>query len=175
MVPVCVKVTDALPGVDADGVRHTISEVVAVTLVQVSELMVTTAVGENPDPETFRRVPPAKLPLVGAMLVIRVLYVKVWLPLARPTPATLTSTSWVPVPAPKVHTSWVGLAVVTGQSTPPIVTVLSAGVAPKEVPVMVRVAPEKSDDGEMAVTDGVLVDFHSNPQEPSQRVGISLT
>lgn len=78
------------------------------------------------------------------MLVIRVLYVKVWLPLARPTPATLTSTSWVPVPAPKVHTSWVGLAVVTGQSTPPIVTVLSAGVAPKEVPVMVRVAPEKS-------------------------------
>lgn len=31
------------------------------------------------------------------------------------------------------------------------------------------------DDGEMAVTDGVLVDFHSNPQEPSQRVGISLT
>lgn len=27
-------------------------------MVQVSELMVTTAVGENPDPETFRRVPP---------------------------------------------------------------------------------------------------------------------
>lgn len=76
------------------------------------------------------------------MLVIRVLYVKVWLPLASPTPATLTSTSWVPVPAPRVQTSWVELAVVTGQSTPPIVTVLSAGVAPKEVPVMVRVAPE---------------------------------
>lgn len=85
---------------------------------------------------------PAKPPLVGAMLVIRVLYVKVWLPLASPTPATLTSTSWVPVPAPRVHTSWVELADVTGQSTPPMVTVLSAAVAPKEVPVIVREVPE---------------------------------
>jgi hypothetical protein len=41
-----------------EGVRQTISDVLAVTMVQVSELTVTVAVLENPDPATVSRDPP---------------------------------------------------------------------------------------------------------------------